>query len=1367
MLFACSPSAAVDDAVVEQASANGHVQVLQWVQPRLEEVLPCYADYEFFGLQSVAAAAEKGCLEVVQWLLGARRAGDTETHLHQAAARGGHLHVVRWMRTHLMERIESRAMDEAAAAGSLEVVEFLHQEWAEARLESNRTSCSATARAMNGAASNGHLEVVEWLHENRSDGCTVDAMNRAAWNGHLDVVRWLHEHRSEGCTQQAMNMAAKGGHLEIVRFLHEHRREGCTYNAMDWAAHENHVEVVQWLHANRSEGCSRLTMNEVAKRGHLELIRWLHANRTEGCTVAAMNAAATNGYLDIVKFLHCNRSEGCTTAAMDGAAENNHLEIVQWLHTHRREGCSTRAMDMAARNGYLKVVQWLDSNRTEGCSASAMDGAAECGHLDIVQFLHENRTEGCTQRAINGAAKNGHLEVVRWLHENRSEGCTSNAINDAARNGHLNVMRLLHKCRQQHGTIRALDAASARGDFLMMEWLRNISSQSTEGWPMHAGLAAIANNRIEVLHWLLRNLAGATQLDLRLLRVQQLSIRCYHFEIIHIPAAFNVRQSEEMTTRKIIPLDETRDKMAGPEENTPEESSDKCLPMHSIPGAVPSPPEDQQTPRDKVDEAPASQAPKTSARVSFDATAIDKPIRRRTTIRQRTASKLATAVSMQTLIAPSANKLELLAKQNLAIANIKHPSMRITRAEKIAYEIDQYISTRRGQIFTLSVVGIMLMSIGGIVLKAVQPKVPFRNTVWESWTYMADPGSHTSLAQDVPNASEHGGVIVVLSEIDKEELEAELESQLRKVELRGTRVIFRTGTPLLSVDLLKASAHRAKSIVIMANSTGDADRSDAAVLRTVLSLKTLPELAGHIVAELRDIDNDPLVRLVGGKEVEILVSHDIIGRLVLMSARSPGLARVYSSLLGFEGNEFYFKEWPECIGVPFGGLTERFPNAIPLGIKRKNGEVFICPNMDLILENGDQILVLAEDDDTYKACPPVSIEVGKVPPPPVNIPTSERILMCGWRRDVRDMIQLLDAIVEPGTELHIICEEPIHLRNKLLLEGGLTVDNLKNIKLVHYVGNTAIRRQLEKLPWHSFTSIMILSDQSRELDIMHSDSHSLASLLLIRDLQARSSSRNSVIQGAPGYCKCISEILDPRTQRTISTSATILTLSEFIQSNELVSCILAMISENRDVRVVLDELLGPQGAFFEVESSSRYCDPYENVSFWQLAKRAMVRGDILCGYQERGADDTVLNPRNKTLPRSWINVDMIVIRNEDDGFGAHESSFAPVASQDFERTSCSRQMKATYSRQRLMEAIAQESDFSSFSGLGSDADRATIMRALYSFDSEDDLCINGGEIINDLLPAHTHQVSVRALVAAARILADTLEQANITHIKNA
>lgn len=86
-------------------------------------------------------------------------------------------------------------------------------------------------------------------------------------------------------------------------------------------------------------------------------------------------------------------------------------------------------------------------------------------------------------------------------------------------------------------------------------------------------------------------------------------------------------------------------------------------------------------------------------------------------------------------------------------------------------------------------------------------------------------------------------MIIVLAEVEKETLEAELESHLQTEKLRGTKVIFRTGTPLLTVDLLKVCAHLAKSIVIMSNTTGDADRSDSAALRTVLSLKTLPTVS--------------------------------------------------------------------------------------------------------------------------------------------------------------------------------------------------------------------------------------------------------------------------------------------------------------------------------------------------------------------------------------------------------------------------------------------------------------------------------------------------------------------------------------------
>lgn len=59
------------------------------------------------------------------------------------------------------------------------------------------------------------------------------------------------------------------------------------------------------------------------------------------------------------------------------------------------------------------------------------------------------------------------------------------------------------------------------------------------------------------------------------------------------------------------------------------------------------------------------------------------------------------------------------------------------------------------------------------------------------------------------------------------------------------------------------------------------------------------EMRGHIVAEVRDVDNESLIRLVGGTDVDPVVSHDILGRLMLASVKQPGLALVYNTTLGF------------------------------------------------------------------------------------------------------------------------------------------------------------------------------------------------------------------------------------------------------------------------------------------------------------------------------------------------------------------------------------------------------------------------------------------------------------------------------------
>merc|ERR1711977_641397 len=164
---------------------------------------------------------------------------------------------------------------------------------------------------------------------------------------------------------------------------------------------------------------------------------------------------------------------------------------------------------------------------------------------------------------------------------------------------------------------------------------------------------------------------------------------------------------------------------------------------------------------------------------------------------------------------------------------------------------------------------------------------------------------------------------------------AELEERFDDDALLGTKFVLRTGSPMLASDLAKVATNRARSIIILADADGEPEKADAAVLRTVVSLGACltDSSEAHIVSEIRDIDCTPLLNLVGNGRVETVVSHDIVGRLMVMSVRQPGLTAIYEEILGFDGDEFYIEAWDEAVGVPFGELCQHFPDAIPLGIR--------------------------------------------------------------------------------------------------------------------------------------------------------------------------------------------------------------------------------------------------------------------------------------------------------------------------------------------------------------------------------------------------------------------------------------------------
>merc|ERR1711871_1216984 len=267
------------------------------------------------------------------------------------------------------------------------------------------------------------------------------------------------------------------------------------------------------------------------------------------------------------------------------------------------------------------------------------------------------------------------------------------------------------------------------------------------------------------------------------------------------------------------------------------------------------------------------------------------------------------------------------------------------------------------------------------------------------------------------NESAGGKPIVVMAPKSKPWMDAFFQDNID--DFYGSTVITRKGDPINPANLMKAAAPRARSIVILSQGD-DADEADAQAARCTLALTGgMPFLDGHVVVELRDIDNAPVGRMgisdnlaehEKKKKVLPLIGNDMTGRLMVMCSIEAGLARVLSHLLAFERNEFYFsdgKPWmEELYGERFADTCFRFADAVLIGMKlaqpRLDDEtgqeisIVLNPTGTDVIEPGDSLLFIAEDDDTYE---PAHIKLTNCGAPPEfkepRIPPTKTLLI-GW-----------------------------------------------------------------------------------------------------------------------------------------------------------------------------------------------------------------------------------------------------------------------------------------------------------------------------------------------------------------------------------
>ncbi|EQC33769.1 hypothetical protein SDRG_08871 [Saprolegnia diclina VS20] len=630
-----------------------------------------------------------------------------------------------------------------------------------------------------------------------------------------------------------------------------------------------------------------------------------------------------------------------------------------------------------------------------------------------------------------------------------------------------------------------------------------------------------------------------------------------------------------------------------------------------------------------------------------------------------------------------------------------------TLQQRLVYTFDRWISTQHGQMTSLVVFGLALNFICAPWVM-LSHELSYSEAVWASWLYLSDRANQQFAVDTVQRIVgvlltlggfifldvvigvivddiraklnglktgrskvlevhhtlvlgwsdrainfvkelcrvKRGGVIVFLVDGPIEPIEYALHTHIALSDLDGTTVVFRSGNALVPAELLRVAVLNARSVTILA-SHDEVDKSDAMVLRTLLCLRSLPSWDGPIVADVGDIDNSPLLQLVGGPKFHSVISQDLVGRLLVMCGRSPGLAKVYETLLGYRGTSLFCEPAPAAAcGVAFGHLQKHLCDGIVIGLQEASGAVLLNPPLLRPVSPGESLIVLAHTRRGFK------VEVSPVVVPELRPHTRDRrtstvvvkqtILICGWRRDLRDMLVKLDELCPFGSEVHLFNEVDTRTRTETLLEAGLDTARLHNISLVHWTGNPAIRRHLRSIVLAQYDYFMVVTDMAREDDVLACDSHVLATVLLLRTEEALQAARHG---GVGSKKPCIAEILDPRTHKTISHNSNIRESADFVHSTALVTCVLAMIAHNASLEPILNELLGGHGPSFDIVPASRYCGPREFLSFFELAQRAQQLQEVVCGYQSLDANQTILNPVEKQIPKAWERSRIIVLRD--------------------------------------------------------------------------------------------------------------------------
>ncbi len=471
----------------------------------------------------------------------------------------------------------------------------------------------------------------------------------------------------------------------------------------------------------------------------------------------------------------------------------------------------------------------------------------------------------------------------------------------------------------------------------------------------------------------------------------------------------------------------------------------------------------------------------------------------------------------------------------------------------------------------------------------------------------------------IANENQKNGCIVVLSPEDKETMETAIAEQI--TDFKTTRVICRTGNITDFNSLEQCAIDYCSSVII--NETIDFLTVKAVLAVNSYFKASKKKTNAHIVATVNSAENYQAALIAGEGNVELVLVHDAISRIIAQTCRQPGLSNVLIELFDYDGNELYFENFPELSGFDFKDTLNLFRKATVFGYKRE-GKIYLNPPKDTKLTKEDMLLLLVEDDGVAK--PQLSditistkdyISTASVKDEPENI------LILGINDKLYKILKELNNYFTKGSKITIAHDDEYDLSE---------LKSLKNIEVIFNKCDTNERAQLNELTKGDLHHVLLLSKDDDDSET--SDAMTLLKLIHLRDIAQKENKTFNIT----------SEMKNSVNQKL----ARVANVNDLVIGSDIVNLIVTQISQSRDLSIVFADLLNVEGSEIYIRSAQNYVILNKPVDFYTITEIAIQRGEIAIGYKKQlGHTFEIVTSPDKAEKITFTKDDYIIVLAED------------------------------------------------------------------------------------------------------------------------